>query len=256
MKFRRTYVVYWLSRQTKRRMLIFAVLVTLIMIVFSNQLPTVRTWTYWTLPLSGQVIVVDPGHGGADGGAQSQSGLHEKEVTLQIGLYLRDYLQQAGAVVYMTRETDKDLASLGTRGLSRRKTEDLKARAALVNEKNADVFISIHLNAFPSTRWFGPQTFYTENHAQNEGLAKLIQDELRTQLVNTHRQSKTIRGIYLLERTKVPAVLIEVGFISNPMEASRLAQVDYQQQLATAIYRGILRHASGERMSLVHQRVP
>jgi N-acetylmuramoyl-L-alanine amidase len=239
-------VVFWLSGQARAKLVTIVLMAALIVIVFSNQLPAAKTWTYWTLPLSGKVIVLDPGHGGADGGAESSTGLQEKEVTLKISLYLRDYLQQAGATVYMTRDEDIDLAREGTKGYSRRKTEDLKARAVLIKEKDPDLFLSVHLNAIPSPQWYGPQTFYTHRHKDNATIAWFIQEELRQGVVDTHRQAKQIRNIYILERAEMPAALVEVGFLSNAEEAANLDKPVYQKQLAAAIYRGLLRYASGE----------
>jgi N-acetylmuramoyl-L-alanine amidase len=243
-------IVFWLSGQARGKLVTMGLMLALIVIVFSNQLPAAKTWTYWTLPLSGKVIVLDPGHGGADGGAESGTGLQEKEVTLHISLYLRDYLQQAGATVYLTRYEDVDLASPGTKGFSRRKTEDLKARAAFIKEKNADLFLSVHLNAIPSPQWYGPQTFYTLKHPDNASIAWFIQEELRQGVVDTHRQVKRIRNIFVLERTEAPAALVEVGFLSNAAEAENLGKTEYQKQLAAAIYRGMLRYASGEQSPL------
>lgn len=242
----RRRIVFWLSGHAKGRVATTALMVALVVIVFTNQLPAAKTWTYWTLPLSGKVIVIDPGHGGADGGAVSADGLQEKDVTLQISLYLRDYLQEAGATVYMTRDRDVDLASEGTRGFSRRKTEDLKARAAIVRERRPDVFVSVHLNAIPQPQWYGPQTFFTPNHSDNAAIAWFIQEELRQNVVDTHRQAKRIRNIYVLDQSQVPTALVEVGFLSNRAEAANLGKPTYQQQLAAAIYRGLLRYASGE----------
>jgi N-acetylmuramoyl-L-alanine amidase len=249
MKSRRRLII-WISKRSRGKLAVFSLVAVLLMIVFTNELPAAKTWTYWTLPLSGKVIVIDPGHGGADGGAESRSGLQEKTIALHIGLFLRDYLQEAGAIVYMTRETDTDLASPGTKGFSRRKTEDLMARAALVKEKKPDVFISIHLNAIPSPKWFGPQTFYTHNHEDNPTLAWFIQDELRNHVVNTHRQSKLIRNIYVMDQSEVPSALVEVGFLSNAAEADQLGKREYQYKLAEAIYRGVLRYMSGEKAPL------
>jgi N-acetylmuramoyl-L-alanine amidase len=242
----RKRIVYWLSGRARGKLITMGLMAALIVIVFTNQLPAAKTWTYWTLPLSGKTIIIDPGHGGADGGAESSTGLQEKEVTLNISLYLRDFLQQAGATVHMTRETDTDLAKEGTKGFSRRKTEDLKTRAALVKEVHPDLFLSIHLNAIPSPKWFGPQTFYTNNHEDNGALAWFIQEEIRQNVIDTHRQSKRIRNIYILERSNVPTALVEVGFLSNEAEAAKLSESAYQKQLAAAIYRGMLRYASGE----------
>lgn len=246
----RRRIIFWLTGQARGKLVTLALMVALIVIVFTNQLPAAKTWTYWTLPLSGKVIVIDPGHGGPDGGAESAAGLQEKDVTLHIGFYLRNYLQEAGATVYMTRDTDIDLASADTKGFSRRKTEDLKARAAYVLDKKPNIFLSIHLNAIPSPKWHGPQTFFTTQHEDNPTLAWFIQEELRENVVDTHRQSKRIRNIYVLEQSKVPTALVEVGFLSNQTEAANLAKPEYQRQLAAGIYRGLLRYASGEEAPL------
>ncbi len=202
-------------------------------------------WDPWNLPLSGKFIIIDPGHGGADGGAQSGD-VQEKTIALEISNKLRDYLQQQGALVQMLREEDTDLAQDGTKGLSRRKTEDLKKRVQIVNESEADLFISIHLNAIPSPRWRGAQTFYFSTFQENEDVAKFIQDELRNNLGNTTRQAKAINNVYLLKSAKKPGALVEVGFLSNPEEKALLVQDKYQDKVAASIYTGINRYFSNE----------
>ncbi|KPC97862.1 Germination-specific N-acetylmuramoyl-L-alanine amidase precursor [Geobacillus sp. BCO2] len=146
----------------------------------------------------------------------------------------------------MTRETDRDLASSSTRGYSRRKTEDLLERTAFVNRSNADLFISIHLNAIPSPRWRGAQTFYYGSFIENERLARFIQAELRRNLENTHRLAKMIDTVYLLKHAKIPGALVEVGFLSNPDERELLVSDHYQTKLAASIYKGVLRYFSNE----------
>ncbi|WP_029761782.1 N-acetylmuramoyl-L-alanine amidase CwlD, partial [Geobacillus thermodenitrificans] len=199
----------------------------------------------WNLPLSGRIIVLDPGHGGPDGGAVGGE-VVEKEIALNVAKKLRDYLQQQGALVLMTRETDRDLASPSTRGYSRRKTEDLRERTTFINKSDADLFISIHLNAIPSPRWRGAQTFYYGSLIENERLAKFIQAELRRNLENTHRVAKMIDTVYLLKHAKKPGALVEIGFLSNPDERELLASDHYQTQLAASIYKGVLRYFSNE----------
>jgi N-acetylmuramoyl-L-alanine amidase len=200
----------------------------------------------WNLPLSGRIIVLDPGHGGPDGGAVGGDVL-EKEIALKVAAKLRDYLQQQGALVLMTREMDSDLADKDTRGYSRRKVEDLRRRVALINESEADLFISIHLNAIPSPRWRGAQTFYYGSLIENERIAKFIQAELRSNLENTNRVAKMIDTVYLLKYAKKPGALVEVGFLSNPQERELLASGHYQTKLAASIYKGILRYFSNEK---------
>lgn len=197
----------------------------------------------WTMPLSGKVIVLDPGHGGYDGGAVSKSGLQEKGVTLKIALLVRDYLQESGALVIMTRDVDKDLAGSATR---RRKAVDLMERARIVKTSDADAFISIHLNSIPSPRWSGAQTFYYPTLEANKKMAESIQLELIHNLENTDRQARHSGEVYILKTSPIPSALVEVGFLSHPGEAKLLGEEAYQKKMATAIYHGILRYYSGE----------
>lgn len=241
---RRVRAIVWWMPATRRKCIVFAVLMGVVLCGLLLPLPTIETWM--ALPLAGHVIVIDAGHGGVDGGAVSQGALQEKDVTLDVALTLRALLEQSGAFVYMTREHDTDLASADTSRWSRRKTEDLYARVALLRQRQPSLFISIHANAMPSPRWHGPQTFYTEKNAQNREFARLIQEELRTQVTDTPRQAKAIQGIYVLDHATMPAILVEVGFLSHAKEAEKLAQAPYRKQLAEAIYRGMLRYGAGE----------
>ncbi|WP_281884108.1 N-acetylmuramoyl-L-alanine amidase CwlD [Paenibacillus sp. YYML68] len=246
---KRKRVVVWLTMHSGFKILMSAGLVALMLFMFTYELPASKTWTYWTMPLSGKIIALDPGHGGPDGGASSKEGLVEKDVNLAISLHLRDYLQQAGALVVMTRENDRDLADPSTKGYSKRKTEDLLNRADFISDQRADMFVSIHLNSIPSAKWTGAQTFYYPNHAGNETLAALIQDEIKRNLQNTDREAKQAdKNIYLLKTLQIPSALVEVGFLSNPEEARMLGDTTYQKKVAAAVYQGILRYYSGEKV--------
>jgi len=192
--------------------------------------------------LVGKIIAVDPGHGGVDPGALGPDGLLEKDIVLDVALRLRTLLKAAGATVVMTRETDTDLSdsALG-RQYSRRKRQDLKRRVEIVNESQADILVSIHVNSMASARWFGAQVFYAEESPEGAKLAENIQASLQEHLKNTKRQ--IAKGdFYLLRQSNCPAVIVEVGFISNPSEASLLATEEYRRQLAFAIFAGILRY--------------
>lgn len=243
----RDKIVIWIRYPKGWRLVLACVVFTLMAGIIAYEIRTDRTWSDWSLPLSGKVIVLDPGHGGEDGGAVSRDGLVEKHVTLTISQYLRDYLQEAGAIVYMTRETDKDLADPDNR--THRKRQDLTRRAEFVRSMNPHLFITIHLNSIPSPRWRGAQTFYYPGHPDNEQLAKLIQDSLVQGLGNTNRLAKeTPHDVYLLKTAKMPSALVEVGFLSNPEEARLLADDLYQRKVAGAIYEGVMRFMSGERV--------
>ncbi|MGM0878727.1 MAG: N-acetylmuramoyl-L-alanine amidase CwlD [Bacillota bacterium] len=218
----------------------------LLLILFQWQFTNNNSWESWNLPLTGKVIYLDPGHGGPDGGAVGSSTL-EKDISLSITLLVRDYLQEQGALVILTREKDVDLADENTSGYSRRKAEDLKKRVKLINESDAELFLSIHLNAIPSARWSGAQTFFNGKFIENENVAKYIQDELRRNLENTERKAKPIDGVYLLKNTVKPGALVEVGFLSNPQEEKLLSTEKYQEKVAASIYNGILRYFSNEK---------
>lgn len=193
-------------------------------------------------PLAGQVIVLDPGHGGVDGGAKGKDKTDEKEITLEVAKLLKDHLQQAGALVYLTREEDVDLAQKNTKGLSQRKSEDIRNRLKYIHEKEADLFLSIHLNAIPDSRWSGAQTFYYKSFKGNKYLAEMIQAELIRNLSNTDRSPLALDSIYLLKYAEVPGALVELGFLSNEEESKLLVREDYQEKLATSIYQGMIRY--------------
>lgn len=202
-------------------------------------------WDAWSLPLTGRIIYIDPGHGGVDGGAKNGEAV-EKDIALSISKRLRDYLQQQGALVLMTREDDVDLAEEDTRGLSRRKTEDLKQRVEVINDSEAEYFVSIHLNSIPSSRWYGAQTFYHEKYIENKIAAEMIQEELVENL-DTNRVAKPISHVYLLKQAKKPGALVEVGFLSNPNERDNLLSEKYQEKVAASIYEGIMRYFTEEK---------
>ncbi len=187
------------------------------------------------LPLSGLYIAIDPGHGGYDPGAKSNDIL-EKDIVLEISLYLREYMQQGGARVMMTREEDRDflLPAAGPK-----KRQDLHNRLKSVEEAGVDLLLSIHANHFPSPYWSGSQVFYQEGCSKGEALAAAIQAELRRVLQNTERQAKS-GDFFMLRESSVPGVVVEVGFLSHPGEAALLASPAYQKKLAWAVYLGVV----------------
>lgn len=197
-----------------------------------------------SLPLAGEIIVLDPGHGGRDGGAVARDPekTEEKTITLVVAKMLRHYLEQAGAIVYLTREEDVDLADddLG-KGVSR-KSQDIRRRLKFIHDQEADLFLSIHLNSLPSPRWRGAQTFYYPSLPENKQLATFIQEEIILNLENTSRAPLQLNQVYLLKHAKVPGALVELGFLSNEEERELLKQGKYQKKLAISLYRGILRY--------------
>jgi N-acetylmuramoyl-L-alanine amidase len=230
----------------KLKVIGFSVGLLLLFLIIQYDFVKEDTWDSWNLPLSGKIILLDPGHGGPDGGAGSAKTL-EKDIALEISLKVRDYLQENGALVIMTRDTDTDLADEGTKGYSRRKVEDLKKRLKMINDSDNDLFVSIHLNAIPSSRWSGAQTFYAPHFKENAKAAKFIQDELIVNLENTTRKAKPINSVYILKNAKKPGVLVEVGFLSNPGEREQLKKDAYQEKIAASVYQGVLRYFTKEK---------
>lgn len=231
----------------KTRVTLFAIGAALLFLIIQYQFIPKSSFDTWNLPLTGRIIYLDPGHGGPDGGAGDKEVL-EKDIALEVAFKLRDYLQAQGALVLLTREEDTDLADPEMSGLSRRKTADLKKRLKLINESEADMFLSIHLNSIPSPRWRGAQTFYSPHLIENKRAAKLIQEELVVSLENTDRKAKMIENVYLIKNANKPGALVEIGFLSNPAERAMLMDDKYQDKVAAAIYRGTMRFFTEEKM--------
>lgn len=196
------------------------------------------------VPSIQKVIVIDPGHGGNDPGAVSKSGIKEKDVNLKIALYLREYLEQSGSIVILTR--DKDIA-LYQGNVRNKKREDLKNRKNIVRQSNGDLFISIHLNSFPQAQYYGAQTFFSKDNPHGKIAAQLIQEELRNTLDSGNQRTSLPKDdVYIINDLPIPAVLVECGFLSNAEEAKLLNESKYQRRLAWAIYTGIQRFFSRE----------
>jgi len=189
-----------------------------------------------TAGLAGRVVLLDPGHGGRDPGTNRGQYL-EKDIALDIGLKTRDILQAAGAVVFMTRDSDVDYSE-DTPG--RKKRSDLMARVEMAVVIQPDVYLSIHVNSFPSSEWRGPQVFYNEKHSCNRLLAQILQEEL-ARATGTKRAAKPDTRQYILKSLEFPAACAEVGFITNPEDLSYMTSRKGQQELAWALCSGLAR---------------
>lgn len=192
------------------------------------------------LPLLGRQIAIDPGHGGSDPGA-SRAGLAEDELVLDLGLRLQRLLTAAGATVRLTRTTDTDLADQDPASPhATRKRRDIFRRVELINRWQPDLALSLHVNAISSPRWRGAQVFHRADSQPSAELAKALQQALTDVLQNTNRQAK-IGDYRILNDTIPPAALVEVGFISNPEEATLLADPQYRERIACALVIGLQR---------------
>lgn len=193
--------------------------------------------------LEGKVIVLDPGHGGIDPGAWSREHkILEKDIVLDIALITRDYLKAAGASVILTRETDTDLVDGTFESLKERSRMDLHKRAEIVAKIRPDAFLSIHANSFPSSIWYGAQTFYYKGgHPASKRLAELLQEELARQTQNTTRKASDRIDQYVLRVSEVPSATVEVGFLSNTREAELLSRKAFRERIAWSIFTALAR---------------
>ena len=199
------------------------------------------------MPVANKTIVLDAGHGGIDPGAMNKDKtILEKDVNLEITKKLRDLLESSGATVIMTRDRDVSLYQDGNKTIRQKYNENLKNRKKIINESNADIFVSIHLNAFEQSKYYGAQTFYPKGKDDGKELAQFIQDELKRVVdQDNDRKIKPRDDIYLLKNATMPSVLIECGFLSNEKESQLLADSKYQDKIAWAIYVGIQKYLSG-----------
>lgn len=241
--------------------LVFIVLMSLFgMAVFSN---TGENLALVSSLKSTYTVVIDPGHGGFDGGAVGKDGTAEKDINLAISLELQRIMKDYGIEVIMTRDCDKSLNGDGSTG-SKAKTEDIKTRAKIIAEANPDLTISIHLNSYPSdASVYGAQVFYSYNEQKrtiaktHEQLSKNygenVQKSLETSILDgRERKAMSKNDTYLLKHVRSPFILVECGFLSNNDECQKLKRADYQRLLAKAIWDGINTSLCLERTQKIH----
>jgi N-acetylmuramoyl-L-alanine amidase len=186
------------------------------------------------------VIILDPGHGGIDGGAVSKSGIVEKDINLSVALKLRELLRLSGYTVIMTRETDCSIHDPSARTVREIKSSDIRNRLALMKQ-HGGVFVSIHQNSFPESKYSGAQFFYASAPGSKE-LAESFRSTVCAQLQpENRRETKPCTDdVYLIYHAVTTAVLAECGFLSNPGEAAKLSSESYQQEMAFALYCGLI----------------
>lgn len=179
-------------------------------------------------------IIIDPGHGGEDGGATSCAGILESRYNLEISLRLNDLLQLLGHETELIRTTDTSVYTTGET-IAQKKISDLKQRVKTVNETPNALLLSIHQNHFSDSRYRGAQVFYASTEGSRELAKKLQSAFVSTLNPGSSRKSKKCEGIYLMERIRCPGILIECGFLSNPEEEALLRDGTYQKKLSCVI---------------------
>ena len=208
------------------------VCITLLATAFGNRVITVMSENRSVR--NKHCIVIDPGHGGEDGGAVSIANLPESGYNLEISLRLQDMFHLLG---YQTRMIRTEDVSTYTKGetLAQKKASDLKERVRIANETEGALLLSIHQNHFPDPQFAGAQVFFAQTEG-SETLAKQIQNGLIASVnPGSKRQVKKAENIYLMTHIQCPGVLIECGFLSNTQEERQLRDSEYQKKLVAVI---------------------
>lgn len=221
-----------------------ALLITLLLSLISSMSRTTET-----IDATGEKqpekikIVIDPGHGGVDQGARGDMNIGEAPINLAISEKLMHFLEGSGFDVEMTRYEDEGLYSLKSKTIREKKNEDLKNRVDIINNSNADLVVSIHLNSFPQKQYYGAHVFYQKNNPNGKIAADTIQISLKSILDESNKRVPQVKkDIKIMDDTNVPVILIECGFLSNTAEEKKLTSAGYQEKTAWAIYAGLMKY--------------
>lgn len=185
------------------------------------------------------IVLANSAHGGFDGGAVASDGTIEKDINLEISLKLNSILQFLGYKTVLVRSEDVSTEDLGDFSGSK-KVRDIKNRLALTEKYENSILISIHMNKYSTSQPNGTQVFYSPNDVSKE-LADSIQESVKAMLQNNNKRvtKKATKDIYLLYHSKVPSVIVECGFLSNPSDLKNLKDEKYQSTLSWAVAEGI-----------------
>ena len=189
-------------------------------------------------------VIIDPGHGGEDGGAVGESGTIEKDINLAISYKLYELFSLTDINAVMTRYDDRLLYNEGQN--KRKKYYDVRNREAIALEYDNPLFISIHQNKFPISKYKGLQVYYSSNHPDSKIVAETIQSEVAAHIQKDNKRKIKESGgsIYLMHALECPAVLVECGFLSNNEDETNLNSVEYQKELAYVIFSSIMQYFS------------
>lgn len=188
------------------------------------------------------IIIIDPGHGGFDGGAVANDGTLEKDINLSISKYLEEFLIVFGLKTLMIRDIDTSVEDEGLKSVRERKSSDLHNRMKIMENTDNSIFVSIHQNKFSVEKYSGTQVFYSpKTSEESSALAQCIQECVvgTLQPDNTRQIKECGTSVYLMYNAVKPAVLVECGFLSNNEEKEKLKSSDYQKKIAFCIAIGI-----------------
>lgn len=236
-------ITYYLSHRKKIRLIVFLLFisVSVLLIVLSVINLTVKknktnVLETSAIPEDSPVFIIDAGHGGFDGGAVASDGTNEKELNLSVALKLGNILSLSGCNVIYTRTEDKSTDSDGET-LREKKISDINNRMKLTEKYENGKLLSIHMNKFTSSAVHGAQVFYSAQFEESKRMATDIQQSIALSIQTDNKRSvkPAEKNIFILYYAKIPSVIVECGFLSNPSELENLKSEEYQEKLAFAI---------------------
>lgn len=211
-------------------------LIVLLSVGFLLTVICVPTAVKATSPKPSYTVVVDAGHGGADGGVQGvNTGVYERELNLSIAYKVKAELEKAQINVVMTRTTsDGALDTMLTQ-----KQEDMQKRKKIIMDASPDCVVSIHQNKYTQQSRRGAQAFFWGNSSLADVLQAALNEKLNKE--NTGRTFSALKGdYYILRQTPYPSALVECGFLSNPLDEALLVTDEYQNKVAKVIADSII----------------
>lgn len=235
-----------MERIFKRTNIVFsiALIITLLMSLFSDLYRTSETIDATGAEQVDRIkILIDPGHGGIDQGTSGGTGATEAPLNLAISEKLMSFLEGAGFEVDMTRYEDEGLYSLKSKTIREKKNEDLSNRVDMINNSNADLVVSIHINSFPQRQYYGAHVFYQKNSPLGKIAADILQDSMKSILdPENNRVPQVKKDIRIMDDTNIPVVLVECGFLSNDAEEKKLITDEYQEKIAWSLFTGLIKY--------------
>ncbi len=229
----------------KMLIIIIALLILLLLVPIFILKPSVSVFNS-----SRKTITIDPGHGGIDGGSSS-AGILEKNINLQVSLKLNNILKNKGINVVMTRNKDISLESKSNIKASRYR-RDLNARKKIIDNNKSAAFVSLHVDAHKQPSARGVRIFYYPTSEKSKNLAKNICNKINKIVFDDFLNTKDAKAIiqtgnyYLLRESKSPGVIVEIGFITNPIDNKLIQNQDYQYKMTKAIAEGLLEYIIAE----------
>ena len=232
-----------LLRKKSQLIMLFGAIICICAAALFSSDPTARPASAGVISTAFErpLLIIDAGHGGADGGCVSIDGTPEKGINLSILQTMRDAAAIMGYDVICTREEDKSIHDEGVTGLSKQKKSDMDNRLAIINKYEGAVAISIHQNQFTDPKFSGAQMFYSKKSEDSHALAEAVKGRVVSLLQpENERETKPVGDeLFLLDNAKCPMIMAECGFLSNEGEAKRLESPVYQKHMALTLLFGV-----------------